>query len=137
MQRVADTERRARKRLDAGEADRRAAGDSVRRAVVKLLPQPLGELSGVDTDGTSRGAEAVDRAGVESEVLPVLLQLFPRGARGLPARSQPRHLPPHHDPLPRRQRQLAARAARLAETALDASVYFFFDGGDPLAVCPG
>ena len=86
------------------------------RSAWRSRAQFLDQLAGVDPDRAGELAGAVGGAGVERLVLELLQQRpLHRRALGLA-----RHLPPQDDPLARRRRQVAARADRLAEAALDA-----------------
>ena len=79
-------------------------------------PQLLDHLPGVDPQRAGDLAGAVGRAGLQRVVVELLEQRpLHRRALGLA-----RHLPAQDDPLARRRRQVAARADRLAEAALDA-----------------
>ena len=92
---------------------------------VAVRAQLLDQLPGVDPERAGELAGAVGGAGVERVVL-VLLEQRPlqRRACGLA-----RHLAPQDDPLARRRRQVAARADRLAEAALDAGRRRLLDRG--------
>src|SRR6201999_3316059 len=87
-----------------------------RPLAVLLGAQFLDKLAGVDPDRAGELAGAVRGAGLQRLVLELLQ---PRPRPGRPGRL-PGHLPAQHDPLPRRRGQVAARADRLAEAALDA-----------------
>ena len=116
-QRAADPEAGAARPLDRAPPLRRPQRQPIRRASrAALAAQLLDQLAGVDPDRAGELAGAVGGAGLERVVL-VLLEQGPLQRR---AGRLARHLAPQDDPLARRRRQVAARADRLAEAALDA-----------------
>src|SRR6185369_2199876 len=97
------------------------AGEALREPAAILGAERLRELAGVDRDRARGGAQAVRGAGVEALVLEVVLDA--REALRIGAGvAQARDLALQRDALPRRERERARGALRLAEAALDALV---------------
>ena len=101
--------------------------ESIRNRGVPLLAQPLCERAGIDTDWAGYGAEPIGSTGIQRHVGEIGFQ-----RRGCVA--APRHLAAYHDSLPRRQREIAAGAARFAEAAFDALVDFLLHAGQALQI---
>ncbi len=129
-QRAADPEAGAARPLDRGPPLRRPQRRRFGGLGAAIAAQLLDQLAGVDPDRAGELAGAVGGAGVERVVL-VLLEQGPLQRR---AGWLARHLAPQDDPLARRRRQVAARADRLAEAALDAGRRRVLDLGRRLQV---
>src|SRR5450755_1474333 len=92
------------------------------------MPEALGKVSGIDADRAIGCAQAIHSARIYRHVLEVAAKRVVR-SRSISRLLQAFHLAPDHDPLPRRERQVAARTLRLAEAALDALVHFGLNHG--------
>ena len=130
VRRGGGAERRARAAEHLREAPRRVGGDAAALRV-RLRAKPLRVLARVDAHGAGGRAEPVDRAGLLAGVAVVGLE--PLEARRILGRGlEPGDLAPHHDALARGQGEIARRALRLAEAALDAAVHDGVRAGERL-----
>ena len=106
--------------------------DAIRNLRVPQMPEPFCQLAGINRHRARGRAKTIHRARIQHHVREIAIQRVVRRARTTIL--QPLHLAPHHDALPRRQRQVAARALRLAIAALDALVHLRFHHRHPLQV---
>jgi len=83
--------------------------------------QPLHKVACVDADWADRRAHSVDRTGLDNWVFALSGQLARE--RMVANRRGMRLFAPNGDPLSGRQCQVSARTHRLAEAAIDASIY--------------
>ena len=142
LDQVPRAEAEASHRLQEGEVSGEPFRQGLGPGRMAKPAEALGELAGVDRDRAGGGAEAVHGAGVQRHVREVGLQRRQQVVCGrvapvsvaVPVAPQSHHLPPDHDPLARAEREVEARALRLAVAALDALVNFFFHRGEGLEV---
>ena len=114
------------RRLERGKPLRQTTSKTLGPLGMAKPAEALGEIPGVDRNGTCRGAQAVHRARIERHIGECGFQR--PGQLGIATLLlQPHHLSPHHDALARRESQVLARALRLAVTALDALVHLILD----------
>ncbi len=81
----------------------------------------LGQGTGVNVDWAGSSAKTIHRAGIEDHVGEIAIKRSAHLEIVGPL-TEPLHCAPHHDSLPRRQGQVAARTFGLAIPALDAFV---------------